>query len=256
KGVVIATIDSGVQWDHPAIKDKYRGYNTETGEVDHNFNWFDAVTGQTTPFDDIAHGTHVTGTMVGSETNGTNAIGVAPGAKWIAVKAFSADGGEDADLLEAAEWILAPRDKNGNTRVDMAPDIVNNSWSGGPGLDEWYRDVVTEWRNANIFPLFAAGNTTMFNPGGPESISNPANYPESFAVGATNVNNSIANFSLRGPSPYGEIKPDISAPGVNIRSSIPGGKYEGGWNGTSMAAPAVAGVIALLYEVNNSLTID
>ena len=174
---------------------------------------------KTTPFDDIAHGTHVTGTIVGSESNGTNKIGVAPGAKWIAVKAFSEDGGEDADLLEAAEWILAPKDEHGNTRVDMAPDIVNNSWSGGPGLDEWYRDVVIEWRNANIFPLFAAGNTTMFNPGGPESISNPANYPESFAVGATNVNNTIANFSLRGPSPYGEIKPDISAPGVNIRSS-------------------------------------
>ena len=254
-GVVVASIDSGVQWDHPALKEKYRGYNSDTGEVDHNFNWFDSTTGKSEPYDDIAHGTHVTGTMVGSELDGSNKIGVAPGAKWIAVKAFSAEGGSDADILAAAEWILAPTDEDGNTRVDLAPDIVNNSWGGGPGLDEWYRDVVIEWRNAGIFPAFAAGNTDMFNPGGPGSVANPANYPESFAVGATDSNDIVGNFSLRGPSPYGEIKPDISAPGANIRSSIPGGKYDDGWDGTSMAAPAVSGVIALLYEVDASLTV-
>lgn len=254
-GVVVASIDSGVEWSHPALKEKYRGYNPDTGEVDHNFNWFDATAGKSVPYDDLDHGTHVTGTMVGSELDGSNKIGVAPGAKWIAVKAFASDGGSDADILAAAEWILAPTDADGNTRVDLAPDIVNNSWGGGPGLDEWYRDVVIEWRNADIFPAFAAGNTSMFNPGGPESIANPANYPESFAVGATDNNDVIGDFSLRGPSPYGEIKPDISAPGANIRSSVPGGKYEDGWDGTSMAAPAVSGVIALLYEIDASITV-
>ena len=256
-GTVVASIDTGVQWDHPALKEKYRGYNAATGQVSHDYNWFDATSsGRATPYDDVDHGTHVTGTMVGSEPNGANQIGVAPGAKYIAVKAFTANGGTDADLLEAAQWILAPTDANGNARVDMAPDVVNNSWGGGPGLDEWYRDVVINWRAAEIFPEFSAGNTTFSNPGGAGSVAAPANYPESFATGATDINNLVGSFSLRGPSPYAEIKPDISAPGVNIRSSVPGGGYEGGWNGTSMAGPAVSGVAALLRQVNANLTVD
>ena len=255
-GTVVASIDTGVQWDHPALKEKYRGYNAATGETDHDYNWFDATAGQEAPYDDQGHGTHVTGTMVGSEPDGSNQIGVAPGAKWIAVKAFTASGGTDADLLEAAEWILAPTDSEGNTRVDLAPDVVNNSWGGGPGLDEWYRDVVINWRAAEIFPEFSAGNTTLFNPGGPASVAAPANYPESFATGATDINDAVADFSLRGPSPYEEIKPDVSAPGVNIRSSVPGGVYEGGWNGTSMAGPAVAAAAALLRQVDADLTVD
>ena len=255
-GTVVASIDTGVQWDHPALKEKYRGYNASTGQVNHDYNWFDATAGRTTPYDDQGHGTHVTGTMVGSEPNGTNKIGVAPGAKWIAVKAFTASGGSDADLLAAAQWILAPTDANGNARVDLAPDVVNNSWGGGPGLDEWYRDVVRNWRAAEIFPEFSAGNTTLFNPGGPGSVAAPANYPESFATGATDINNRVASFSLRGPSPYGDIKPDISAPGVNIRSSVPGNGYEGGWNGTSMAGPHVAAVAAMLRQVNANISVD
>lgn len=114
-GVVVASIDSGVQWDHPALKEKYRGYNAATGEVNHDFNWFDATAGRSVPYDDLAHGTHVTGTMVGSEPDGSNKIGIAPGAKWIAVKAFSETSGSDANLLAAAEWILAPTDSQGNT---------------------------------------------------------------------------------------------------------------------------------------------
>ncbi|MFJ8065734.1 S8 family serine peptidase [Psychrobacillus sp. NPDC096426] len=256
-GTVVASIDTGVQWDHPALKEKYRGYNKATGQVSHNFNWFDATAaGRATPYDDIDHGTHVTGTMVGSEPNGANQIGVAPGAKYIAVKAFTAAGGTDTDLLEAAQWILAPTDASGNARVDMAPDVVNNSWGGGPGLDEWYRDVVINWRAAEIFPEFSAGNTTLSNPGGAGSVAAPANYPESFATGATDINNKVGSFSLRGPSPYAEIKPDISAPGVNIRSSVPGSNYEAGWNGTSMSGPAVSGVAALLRQVNANLTVD
>lgn len=255
-GTVVASIDTGVQWDHPALKEKYRGYNKASGAVSHDFNWFDATAGRATPYDDQGHGTHVTGTMVGSEPNGANQIGVAPGAKYIAVKAFTASGGSDVDLLEAAEWILAPTDAQGNTRVDMAPDVVNNSWGGGAGLDEWYRDVVINWRAAEIFPEFSAGNTTLSNPGGAGSVAAPANYPESFATGATDINNAVANFSLRGPSPYAEIKPDVSAPGVNIRSSVPGGVYEGGWNGTSMAGPAVSGVAALLRQVDADITVN
>ncbi|GEN84926.1 bacillopeptidase F [Sporosarcina luteola] len=255
-GTVVASIDTGTQWDHPALKDKYRGYNSATGDVNHDYNWFDATAGRTTPYDDLGHGTHVTGTMVGSEPNGNNQIGVAPGAKWISVKAFTASGGSDRDLLAAAQWILAPTDANGNARVDLAPDVVNNSWGGGAGLDEWYLDVVRNWRAAEIFPEFSAGNTTLTNPGGPGSVAAPANYPESFATGATDINDKVAGFSLRGPSPYDKVKPDISAPGVNIRSSVPGSAYEGGWNGTSMAGPAVSGVAALLRQVNATITVE
>lgn len=255
-GVTVASIDTGVQWDHPALQEKYRGYDNTSGEVNHDFNWFDATAGQSAPYDDQGHGTHVTGTMVGSEPDGSNQVGVAPGANWIAVKAFSATGGTDTDLLEAAEWILAPTDAQGNSRVDMAPDVVNNSWGGGPGLNEWYRDVVRNWRAAEIFPEFSAGNTSIYNPGGPESIAVPANYPESFATGATDSNDFLGSFSLQGPSPYDEIKPDISAPGVNIRSSVPGDGYEGGWNGTSMAGPAVSAVVALMKQADSSLTFN
>ncbi len=255
-GTVVASIDTGVQWDHPALKTKYRGYNAATGAVNHDYSWFDATAGRAIPYDDDGHGTHVTGTMVGSEPNGSNKVGVAPGAKFLSVKAFTPAGGSDANLLSAAQWILAPTDASGNTRVDLAPDVVNNSWGGGPGLDEWYRDVVRNWRAADIFPEFSAGNVRAGNPGGPGSVANPANYPESFATGSIDVNNKVAASSLRGPSPYGEIKPDIAAPGVNIRSSVPGGVYEGGWNGTSMAGPAVSGVAALLRQVNANLSVD
>lgn len=256
-GTVVANIDTGVQWDHPALKAKYRGFNASNGSVSHEFNWFDATAGQAAPYDDDNHGTHTMGTMVGGEPNGANTIGVAPGAKWIAVKAFTPAGGTDADLLEAGQWIIAPTDAAGNPHPEKAPDVVNNSWSGGPGIDDWYRQMVQNWRAAEIFPEFSAGNTTLTNPGGPGSVANPANYPESFATGATDINNKLGSFSLRGPSPYGGImKPEISAPGVNIRSSVPGNGYEGGWNGTSMAGPHVSAVVALLRQVNSSLTVD
>src|SRR5699024_10679005 len=234
------------------LKEQYRGYDSETGEVDHEFSFYDATSdGYEVPADDNGHGTHVTGTMVGHETDGSNQIGVAPGAKWIAARVFDAEGNAtDADLLDAAEWIMAP-----GGRTDMAPDVVNNSWGGGPGLDEWYRDTVQAWRDAEIFPEFAAGNTDLFNPGGPGSVAAPANYPESFAVGATDSEDMIADFSLEGPSPYDEIKPEISAPGVGIRSSLPDDGY-GAMSGTSMAGPAVSGVAALLRQVDSSISVD
>ncbi|WP_257840069.1 S8 family serine peptidase [Salipaludibacillus agaradhaerens] len=255
-GIVIASIDTGVEWDHPALINQYRGFDASTGEVNHEFNWFDATVGEDVPYDDLDHGTHVTGTMVGVEEDGSNKIGVAPGAQWIGVKAFTDDGGTDMDLLAAGEWILAPTDEDGNPHPEYAPDIVNNSWGGGPGLDEWYRPMVQNWRAAGIFPEFSAGNTSLTNPGGLGSVANPANYPESFATGATNANNELASFSLQGPSPYDEIKPEVSAPGVNIRSAVSGGGYEGGWNGTSMAGPHTSALAALLLQVDSSLTVD
>ena len=111
-GVVVANIDSGVQWDHPTLKHQYRGYNAD-GTVSHELNWFDPTNGNSTPYDDIDHGTHVMGSIVGADAAKENQIGVAPGAKWIAVKAFTAFGGSDVDLLAAGEWVLAPKDRSG-----------------------------------------------------------------------------------------------------------------------------------------------
>jgi bacillopeptidase F len=251
-GIVVASIDTGVQLNHPALKTKYRGYDpANPDQPDNTYNWFDAVAGKPAPYDDLGHGSHTVGTMVGSEPNGTNQIGVAPGAKWIAVKAFSAEGGGSDDLLAAGEWVLAPKDAQGNPHPEKAPDVVNNSWGAGPGIDDWYRQMVQNWRAADIFPAFSAGNAGP----GTGSVAFPGNYPESFATGATDSNNQIAGFSSRGPSAYGVMKPDISAPGVSIRSSIPGGGY-GFMNGTSMASPALAGVVALVKQANKSLSVD
>src|SRR5699024_334540 len=156
-------------------------------------------------YDSTSHGTHVMGTMVGAEADGSNQIGVAPGAQWIASKVFNAAGETtDSILLDAGEWMLAP-----GGDASKAPDVINNSWGGGPGIDEWYLDMVKAWRAAEIFPAFAAGNITTANPGGPGSVATPANYEESFAVGAIDSNDNLADFSLRGPSPYDEIKPEI-----------------------------------------------
>ncbi|MDF2628635.1 MAG: bacillopeptidase-like protein [Symbiobacteriaceae bacterium] len=246
-GTVVASLDTGVEGTHPALQNAYRGLNAD-GSVDHTYSWFDAVNGQSAPYDDHGHGTHTTGTMVGDDGAG-NQIGVAPGARWMAAKILNAAGnGTDQDIIEAGQWILAP-----GGDPSKAPDVVNNSWGGGPGIDDWFRDVVRAWRAAGIVPVFAAGNDGP----GDGSVSVPGNYPESFAVGATDANDALAGFSGRGPSAYnGVMKPEISAPGVNVRSSVPGGGYEGGWNGTSMAAPHVAGTVALLRSANAALTVE
>lgn len=253
-GVVVATIDSGVVWDHPALKNKYRGYNAATGTVDHSASWYDAYAGRTTPYDDSSspHGTHVMGTILGQESTGKNAIGVAPGAKFIAAKGLGPYGGSSSDLIDAGQWMLKPGGSAAN-----APDVINNSWGGGAEMNDWYRDVVRAWRAAGIVPVFAAGNYNSYGEPPAGSIACPSNYPESFAVAATDSNNRRGTFSLKGPSPYDRnlIKPDISAPGVNIRSSVPNG-YQGGWNGTSMAAPHITGVIALMVQANPNLSVS
>lgn len=255
-GIVIASLDSGAQWDHPAIRDSYRGYDASTGTVNHAGNFFDPYNNRTEAYDDNGHGTHTIGTMTGyvsaeeapvEEIEDTY-IGVAPGAQWIAAKILDSFGGGTTDkILEAAEWLLAP-----GGDASLAPDVVNNSW-GFPGVDpfeadEFFRDVIQNWRAAGIFPVFAAGNEVEdVVEAVPGSVSFPASYPEAFAVGALDRDKNLAEFSLRGPSQYGEIKPEVSAPGVNIISAYPGNDYVIA-NGTSMAAPAVAGSVALLLQ--------
>ena len=247
--VVVAIIDSGVDGTHPAIKDNYRGKDASLAA----YSWYNTITGkdgsQETPSDSRGHGTHVCGTILGSREN--SLLGVAPKAKWMAVKVFDDYGETDnAKLIKAGQWIMAP---NGDPKY--APNVVNNSW-GGNSTDGFYQDIVKAWRKAGIFPVFSAGNVSQFNNGGENSIGTPASYPESYAVGAIRKDEHVAKFSLRGKSNYTDKwKPDIVAPGVNILSSMPGNKYEI-LTGTSMAGPHVTGVVALMLSVNKDLSVD
>ncbi|MEV7403753.1 S8 family serine peptidase [Streptomyces sp. NPDC091267] len=245
-GIVIANVDSGVQYDHPALVGNYRG-NLGNGTFSHDYNWYDP-TGQCTtdaPCDNNGHGTHTMGTMVGQD-----GVGVAPGAKWIAAKGCESASCSDSSLLAAGQWILAPTDHNGqNPKPELAPDIVNNSWGGGD--TNFYQDIVKAWNAAGIFEAFASGND-----GDGTTCSTghaPGSQADSYGVGAYDVDGKIAEFSGFGPSVFdGSMKPNISAPGVNVRSTWPGNGYKS-ISGTSMATPHVAGAVALLWAAAPSL---
>jgi uncharacterized repeat protein (TIGR01451 family) len=250
-GVVVANVDSGVDWQHSALHTQYRGYPSAGGSragvpgggpVNHALHWHCSTDeGFIYPNDNNGHGTHTMGTIVGLD-----GIGMAPGAKWIAVKAFNSAGiAYDTWLHDAFQWLLAP---NGDPA--LAPDVVNNSWGNDNGSYEAFRDDVRALRAAGIVPIFSAGNNGVYGPG---TVGSPASYPESLAVGATDQDDVVASFSSRGPSPWG-IKPDVAAPGVYVRSSTPGGGYAI-YQGTSMAAPHVTGLAALLRQAQPTLSV-
>lgn len=249
-GIVVGNVDTGVEYEHEALVTQYRG-NLGGGTFDHNYSWWDptGICGDV-PCDNAGHGTHTMGTMVGGDGPGPFApdIGVAPGARWIAAKGCEEFFCTEGSLLSAGQFILAPTDLAGqNPRPELRPDIVNNSWGGGPG-DPFYADVVTAWRAAGIVPVFSAGNSGPFCGSG----GSPGDYLESFSVGATDIGDVIADFSSRGPSEFGKVNPDVSAPGVDVVSSVPGGFYAS-FSGTSMAAPHTAGALALVLSAEPSL---
>ena len=134
--IVVANIDTGVQFDHPALVNQYRG-NQGGGVFDHNYNWFDpsSVCGDPSlvPCDNNDHGTHTMGTMVGDD-GGANQIGVAPGARWIAAKGCESSSCSDAALLASGQWVLAPTNLAGaSPNPALRPHIINNSWGGSNG---------------------------------------------------------------------------------------------------------------------------
>ncbi|MPZ26012.1 MAG: S8 family serine peptidase [Micromonosporaceae bacterium] len=252
-GIVVGVIDTGAQFDHPALVGQYRG-NTGDGTFDHNYNWYDpsSVCGSPSlePCDNIGHGSHVTGTIAGDD-GGDNQIGVAPGARWIAVKGCEDSSGcTQAALLASGQFMLAPTDLQGrNPRPELRPHIVNNSWGSNRFTDPWYQATVRAWLAAGIFPQFSAGNSGP----GCDTAGNPGNLPESYAAGAFDIDGAIYAQSSRGSSAWdGSVKPNLTAPGVAVRSAIPGDGY-GTATGTSMASPHVAGAVALLWSAAPAL---
>jgi hypothetical protein len=242
EGIIVANIDTGVQWDHPALVSQFKC----PGNPSNPACWADpsGICGGSA-CDNMGHGTHTMGTMVADDNPSLPYIaGMAPNAQWIACKGCEGDSCSDYALSACADWILAPGGDPANR-----PHLVNSSWGGG-GCDTWYLPKVQAWRAAGIFPAFSAGNNYSCN-----SLSSPGDYPESFGSASHRFDRIISDFSSKGPSCFGDdpyTKPNISAPGENICSTVPGG-WDCYYSGTSMASPHSAGAVALLWSCNPAL---
>lgn len=233
EGVVIAIIDTGIDSSHVELSGKVVG-------------GYDFVNNDNDPFDDHGHGTHCAGI---SAANGPTLKGVAPDAKLMAVKVLNAGGsGYSSWVIAGIEYAVDP---DGDPLTDDGADVISMSlgFFGGTPDDPQSIAVNNAYKNG-VLCVVAAGNNgnEYFN------VSSPGCADDALTVGAIENTGSIAYFSSFGPSveTY-SVKPEVVAPGVNIRSTIPNNQYES-MSGTSMATPHVAGAAALLLQQNPSLT--
>jgi subtilisin family serine protease len=230
-GVVVSNIDTGVRHTHEALR---AGYRAEYG-------WFDPYTGSQEPIDQNGHGSHTMGSIAGR--NGT---GVAQGSHWIACRGCDTSSCTEPALIGCGEWTFCPTLADGSApNCDMRPHLSSNSWGGGND-DPFYDEVINMWNSVDILPIFAIGNSGP----GCRSANSPGDRPNVISVGATNDVDAVASFSSHGPNlSVTRIKPEISGPGVNIRScGFRGDALYAVLSGTSMATPHVAGAAALLLE--------
>jgi len=252
EGIVVAGQDTGYDWTHPALKLHYRGWDGQRAK--HDYNWHDSWDDSSVPHDDDSHGTHTMGTVLGDD-GGSNRTGVAPDARWIGCRNMRRGFGNPGSYAECMEFFLAPYPHGGDPFTDgdvrFAPHVVNNSW-GCPDIEGCFpatlEPAVEALRAAGIMMVVSVGND---GPTCGTATTPPANYDAVFSVGATNDNGRIVGFSSRGPVD-GLVKPDVTAPGDYVRSSVPGGGY-GYAGGTSMAGPHVAGLVALLWSADTAL---
>lgn len=251
EGIVVGGADTGVDWQHPALKSQYLG-----SEGNHDYTWFDPWEGTTVPEDKMGHGTHTMGTVLGQD-----GVGVAPGTRWIACRNLERNLGNTGYYLDCMQFLFAPFPQQDDPFTDGDPirgaHVVNNSWGCPPeeGCDAVTLSIgLDHLRNAGQMYVVSAGND------GPacSTVWPPANADAAFSVGAIYEDGTITGFSSRGPilaDGSGRIKPDVAAPGADILSSVPGGGY-GNADGTSMAGPHVAGLVALLWSADPSLIGD
>jgi len=253
-GALVCDMDTGADGNHVAFADRWRGLDAG---VPASAAWFDPVTNTDFPFDSGSHGTHTLGTILGKD--GDHIIGMAPGAKWIAAGVIDRVSISQTiqDALLTMQWTIDP-DGNPGT-VDDVPDVVNNSW-GIPGTDcdDTFWTAIDNAEAAGTVYVWAAGNEGPF----PRSLRSPADRIQTnvntFSVGALKQGGKkITSFSSRGPSDCDRetIKPEVTAVGDNVISSIPGDRYSD-MSGTSMAAPHVSGAVALLRSAHPNATVD
>ncbi len=256
--VVVGGLDTGVDISHPDIAGKMRTDNPADPTYPGGWAEFDGdgnIIPGSVPHDSDEHGTHTTGTMIGGNASGYD-VGCAPGATLMHGLVIPGGTGTFAQVTGGMEWIIDP---DGIPATDDGAQVVNMSL-GASGTHSAMIAPTDNMVAANVFPSFSIGNSGP----SPNTTGSPGNVPSAYGVGMTDSADVIANLSSRGPVTWNDppyvgtwTKPDISAPGVAIYSTVPGGDWEwSGWSGTSMAAPHVSGVVALMLQANPSLTVD
>jgi subtilisin family serine protease len=254
-GVRVAVLDTGVDITHPDLTGKMWTDDPEDptypgGWIE--FDWNGNIVPESTPHDTYGHGTHCSGTVLGGDASGT-AIGVAPDALLMHGLVIPGGSGTFAQIVAGMEWAIDPFDQYGVTAGEPA-DVISMSL-GASGYYDAMIEPVQNIKAAGIVLSASIGNS------GEGTSGSPGNVYEAFAIGATDIEDLVAYFSsgelvdwpASHPEPY--VKPDFSAPGVSVYSSVPGGEYEY-YSGTSMAAPHVAGTMALMLEGNPTLTVE